>query len=186
MGGTRFITPWWQGVVVLHGLIAGELWLFPLLLAIGLDFVPKTKPVALTLFLVLSVLVLITITHWDRREGFQQREESTWLNPAVPPHPFTQYVRAGETVAWPEQALSVWLDLHTPNYWGSLQGVGSVFTEQKFAEWRRRGELVKQTPLRRSLCADPALDWVIVSRTDSDDSAVAVADTWALYSCRAR
>lgn len=186
MGGARFIIPWWHGMVPLHGLIAGELWLFPLLLAIGLGFVPKTRPVAVTLFLVLSVLVLITITHWDRREGFQQREESTWLNRAVPPHPFTQHVRAGETVAWPEQALSVWFDLHTPNYWGVVQGIGAVFSEQKFTEWSRRRELVNQSPRRRSLCADPALDWVIVSRTDSDDSAVAVADTWALYSCRAR
>lgn len=189
IAGARFITPWWPGALVLHGLVAGSLWPLPLLLAwlLGQKPLSSRTGVALAAVVVVAGLLILTLGAWDKRPFSVQRMEARYLNSHQPPHPFSAYIRRGETVAWPEQEMTVWLELHTPSYWGKTQGIGVVFSHDKFAKWQRRGARVAAAPTRLALCADPLLDWVVVMQpvtAVAAVAAVAIAPSGAaLYAC---
>lgn len=186
IAGARFVTPWWPGALVLHGLVAGGLWPLPLLLAwlLGRESLFSRTGVALAAVAAVAGLLILTLGAWDKRPFSVQRMEARYLNSHQPPHPFSAYIRRGETVAWPEQEMTVWLELHTPSYWGKTQGIGVVFSHDKFAEWQRRGARVAAAPTRLALCADPLLDWVVVMQPVTAVAALAVAPSGAaLYAC---
>lgn len=190
IAGMRFVTPWWPGALALHGLLAGSLWPLPLLLAWlpGWQAMSSRTGVALAAVLVMAGLLVLVLGSWDKRPQRMQRMEVRYLNSQQQPHPFSAYVRNGETVAWPEQEMTVWLDLHTPSYWGKTQGIGVVFSHDKFAEWQRRGaffEPAENHPEKRlALCADPLLDWVVTPQPVAGIAAIAVLPDAALYACR--
>jgi hypothetical protein len=144
--------------------------------------------VALAAVVVMAGLLVLVLDSWDKRPQRVQRMEARYLNRHQPSHPFSAYIRNGETVAWPEQEMTVWLDLHTPSYWGKTQGIGVVFSHDKFAEWQRRGTLVAAAPTRLALCADPLLDWAVAMQpvaAAAAVAAVAIAPSGAaLYACR--
>jgi len=185
IAGARFVAPWWPGALVLHGLVAGSLWPLPLLLAwlLGRQEMSSRAGVALTAVVVMAGLLVLLLDSWDKRPQRVQRMEARYLNSHQPSHPFSAYIRNGETVAWPEQEMTVWLDLHTPSYWGKTQGIGVVFSHDKFAEWQRRGALVAAAPTRLALCADPIVDWVVSPQPIAGIAPLTVVADGALYAC---
>jgi hypothetical protein len=187
IAGARFVTPWWPGALVLHGLVAGSLWPLPLLLAwlLGRQHPASMPGVVFVAVVAVTGLLILVLGSWDKRPLPVQHKEARYLNSHQPSHPFSTYIRRGETVAWPEQEMTVWLDLHTASYWGKTQGIGVVFSHDKFAEWQRRGALVAAAPSRLALCADRLLDWVVVMHPLTAVTPVAVAPSGAaLYACR--
>lgn len=190
IAGARFVGSWWHGAVVLHGLVAGAMWLLPLLLAFCLGSLSQRRgfPPLVALFAVLLVIVLLaaTIAHWDWRSDAQRVEEARWLNPQAAPHPFARFIRPGETVAWPEREMSVWFELHTASYVGDIQPTGSVFSRVKFDAVMARTKRLQQAPQRMDLCSDPALDWVVSKRQFAGQMPAAQTAGWNLYACNGR
>lgn len=187
--GARFIGNWWHGAVALHGLVAGEMWPLPLLLAAGIGQLAKWRAAAPLAVVILSGMVVVTITRWDWRNDAQRSDEARWLNPQAVPHPFAQLIHSGDTIVWPEKETTVWFVLHTANYVGEIQHIGVVFSREKFMEWQRRDALLKQVeqrPEKRlALCTDPVVDWVVLSQPVAGVAAAAAAvlPGATLYAC---
>jgi hypothetical protein len=83
--------------------------------------------------------------------------------------------------------MTVWFRLHTASYWGKTQGIGVVFSREKFAEWQRHGALAEQASTlasnRLDLCADPIVDWVVSLHPIAGIAPLTVAADGALYAC---
>jgi hypothetical protein len=185
IAGARFIKPWWQGPLWLHGLVTGGWWPLPLLLACLLGW-KHTPPLAAKVMpMVVAGLLVWGITHWDKRPEPLRHKEASYLDNHQPPHPFAAYIRSGQTVAWPEREMTVWFKLHTASYWGKTQGIGVVFSQQKFAEWQRRGVLVEKASNRLAVCADPTVDWVVSPQLIPGVAPLAAVSDGAVYACRA-
>lgn len=184
IAGARFLGVWWPGAEVLHGLVAGGSWLFPLLLAIIFGTLPKWRaatPVALVL---LVATVGVTLAAWDWRSAPRRAEEARWLAPGqAAAHPFARLIPPGEVVAWPERETTVWFELHTASYVGEIQRTGSMFSKEKFALLNQRAERLRQTDYRRELCRDPELDWVVARTPAPGVLPVAQTQDWGLYPC---
>ncbi len=180
--GARFIQPWWQGPLWLQGLVSGGGWLLPLLLA-WLSCRKYSLPMARILTLLVAVLLVLGMAHWDKRSERLLKREESYLNNHQPPHPFAAYIRSGQTVALPEHEMTVWFVLHTASYWGKTQGIGVVFSQKKFIEWQRRGDLVEEPCHPLTACTDPMVDWVIAPRPIPDIAPLATAPDGALYAC---
>jgi hypothetical protein len=185
IAGARFIKPWWQGPLWLHGLVTGGWWPLPLLLACALGWKHKPPLAAKAMPMFAVGLLVWGIAHWDKRPEQLRRTEASYLNSRQPSHPFAAYIRSGQTVAWPEREMTVWFKLHTASYWGKTQGIGVVFSQQKFAEWQRRGALVEKASNRLAMCADPTVDWVVSPQTIPGVAPLAAVSDGALYACRA-
>lgn len=185
IAGARFVTPWWPDALLLHGLVAGGLWPLPLLLAWLLGRRSLFSGVGTGMATVIAVtgLVAMVLGKWDVRPESLRRMEGRYLNSRQSPHPFAAYIHSGDTVAWAEREMTVWLDLHTSSYWGSTQGIGVVFSQEKFTEWRRRAALVAKASTPLALCADPMLDWVVMPQPVAGVAAIAVAPGAVLYAC---
>lgn len=191
ISGARFVGSWWHGAVALHGLVAGEMWLLPLLLAFCLGHLPRWRGVGPFAAILAIVLLVTALARWDWRGETQRTDEARWLNPQVVPHPFTRFIRLGDTIVWPEKETTVWLVLHTANYIGEIQHIGVVFSRDRFNEWQRRDAFLKQVNKRPgnrlALCVDPLLDWVVMPQSVAGIAAVAVVPSGAaLYACRPR
>lgn len=183
IAGARFVTPWWPGAIVLHGLVAGSFWLLPLLLAWLLGWKPLPPVVAKGIPMVIAGLLVWGGAHWDKRPAPLRHKEASYLDNRQPPHPFAAYIRSGQTVVWPEREMTVWFVLHTASYWGKTQGIGVVFSQKKFAEWQRRGILVEKASHRLGLCSDPIVDWVVSPQPIPDVAPLARVSDGALYAC---
>ncbi|AJP48680.1 hypothetical protein PG1C_10005 [Rugosibacter aromaticivorans] len=185
--GARFVGAWWHGAVALHGLVAGGIWLLPLLLAAGIGWLAKWRVAAPLAVVILGGVIAVTLAQWDWRNNAQRSEEARWLNPHAAPHPFARFIQPTETIAWPEKETTVWFVLHTANYVGEIQHIGVVFSRDKFMEWRRRDAFLKQVvnlPEKRlALCGDPVVDWVVMPQPVAGVAAVAVLPGAALYAC---
>ncbi|MES2237059.1 MAG: hypothetical protein V4500_04805 [Pseudomonadota bacterium] len=183
IAGARFITPWWPEALWLHGLVAGSMWPLPLLLAwlFGqknmLLLAMKMMPI------VIAGLLIWVFAYWDKRPEPLRLMEASYLNSRQSPHPFVKYIQSGDIVVWPERELTVWLTLHTANYWSKAQGIGVVFSQEKFTEWQRRGVLVEGASRRLTLCADPIVDWVVATRLIPGIAPLAVLPDAVLYAC---
>ena len=185
--GARFVGAWWHGAVALHGLVAGAMWLLPLLLAIASGWLAKWRAVAPLAVMILGGMVVATMTQWDWRNNAQRSDEARWLNPQAASHPFARYIRPGEIIVWPEKETTVWFVLHTANYVGEIQHIGVMFSRDKFMELRRRDALAKKISNRASnrldLCADPIVDWVVSPQPIAGIAPLTVAADGALYAC---
>ena len=185
IAGARFIKPWWQGPLWLHGLVTGGWWPLPLLLACVLGWKHTPPLAAKAMPILVAGLLVWGIAHWDKRPEPLRRTEESYLNGRQPPHPFAAYIRSGQTVAWPEREMTVWFKLHIASYWGKTQGIGVVFSQKKFAEWQRRGVLVEKASNRLAVCADPTVDWVVSPQPIPGVAPLAAVSDGALYACRA-
>lgn len=183
IAGARFIKPWWQGPLWLHGLVTGGWWPLPLLLAFMLSWRRMPPLTAKAVQIVVAGLLVWGIAHWDKRPELLRHKEESYLNGRQPLHPFAAYIRSGQTVAWPEREMIVWFRLHTSSYWGKTQGIGVVFSQEKFAEWQRRGVLVEKASNRLGLCADPIVDWVVLPQPITSIAPLAAVADGALYAC---
>jgi hypothetical protein len=187
IAGARFVGSWWHGAVVLHGLVAGAMWLLPLLLAFCLGHLPRWRGVGPFAAILAIVLLVTALARWDWRGEAQRNDEAHWLNPQAAPHPFARFIRSGDTIAWPEKETTVWFVLHTANYIGEVQHIGVVFSRDRFNEWQRRDAFLKQVEPRPEkrlvLCNDPLVDWVVMSQPVASAAAVAVQPGAVLYAC---
>jgi len=187
IAGGRFIKPWWQGPLWLQGFVTGGWWPLPLLLAFVLGCKRMPPLIAKAAPMVVSGLLVWGMAHWDKRPEPLRDKEENYLNSRQPPHPFAAYIRSGQTVAWPEREMTVWFRLHTASYWGKTQGIGVVFSREKFAEWQRHGALAEQASTlasnRLDLCADPIVDWVVSLHPIAGIAPLTVAADGALYAC---
>ncbi len=165
--GSKMLQPWWQGAVWLHGLVAGGGWDLPLLVAMYVAWGPKSSRAAFHLGITCALVALLFLAFqdWDRRTRDRRIAEACYLNDRCASHPFRQAIGAGETVFWAERELDVWFILNRANYFGNVQRIGSVFSREKFLEWRRREAHVAAGTDPARLCGEPKLDWVISSAT---------------------
>lgn len=183
MAGRQMLNPWWAGSEWLHGLLAGGFWPVAALLA-WTDTVRMRFPGEMWLLPVAgAVAMLFLIPQWDRRDASRRAEEVCHLSPFCPSHPFSRVINPGDTVYWPEREITVWFDLRTASYHGLVQRTGAVFSKRKFEEWRRREQWIEAHPDLRGLCADPVLDWVVLSYSLSEQEPRASAGNAHLHAC---
>lgn len=174
IAGGQLMNPWWTGAEWLHGLVAGNSWHLAALLALALgwlcrdDFTAagERRKVSAARMVALAVVILVVaaaLPAWDRRSAQYRLEQACYIDASCPPHPFRQWIAPGSTVFWPQRELTVWFEIGTANYFGPLQAIGRLFSSEKFYEWQRRQSLVAAGIDPRLLCADPRLDWVVLS-----------------------
>ncbi len=184
--GNRLLVPWWEGNIVFHGLVAGGSWHLPLVLAGALGLLPRYRRLIPIFCVLFAVFLFTTVSSWDKRDEAVRAEESSWLSVDAKHHPFSTFVQPGETVAWPARERTVWFGLHTASYWGPIQGIGAVFSREKFSEWKRRGNIVEKASSLVDLCVRNTTrkpDWVVMRYPSPRLSPVAsIADAF-LYSC---
>lgn len=185
IAGRQLLQPWWTGAEWLHGLVAGGVWHIAVLAVVpavwGLPQPPASWRMAAAC--VLLGLALFVLSQWDRRVESRRAEEMCYLERHCQAHPFLQEIAVGETVFWPARELTVWLTLNRASYYGEVQRTGAVFSRPKFDEWRRRNALVSAGREPRMLCADPALDWLVMGGDVSSASPRAVWRKARLYAC---
>jgi hypothetical protein len=190
--GHRFVVPWWEGWDWLHGLVAGGLWPLPIALAWLLARHAR-KPALLA---VAIAALLPAALHWDRRPPLRQETEGCYLAERCPPHPLRAWVNPGDSVLWDAHELDVWFRLHTQNFVSAMQGVGRVFSREKFVEWKARMSFAYRNPATGStqlrdvgeLCRSGGPRWLI-SQDARSPNAPSVAQwregkvTWHLHRC---
>lgn len=185
IAGHQLLQPWWTGAEWLHGLIAGGVWhiaLLAVLPAVWGWWLPSVSW-RMAAACVLFGLALFVLSQWDRRVESRRAEEKCYLERRCPAHSFLREIAVGETVFWPERELTVWFTLNRASYYGEVQRTGAVFSRAKFDEWRRRDALVAAGREPWQLCADPALDWLVMGGDVPGASPRAVWRKVGLYAC---
>lgn len=194
IAGSQWLNPWWSGAEWLLGLVAGASWQVAAMLALVLGWLsgggsaetwrnPLRRAVVIAVLAAIGLATIATLFHWDRRAEYYRIAEACYLDARCPPHPFRQWIAPGNTVFWPERELTVWLELGTASYFGEIQSTGKVFSPGKFYEWQRRQDWVADGTDPRHLCADPLLDWVVLSHSVPGLTAQAVSRNAYLYAC---
>ena len=191
LAGASLPNPWWRGAEWLHGLVAGSSWHLAAILALASGWqggedsaaTGHKRRISLLVILVLAAAALATLHVWDRRTERSRIEQACYLDAACPPHPFRHWVAPGSTVFWPGHELTVWFELGTASYFGEIQAAGRLFSSEKFYEWQRRQARVAAGSGPRHLCADPVLDWVVLSSPVPGLSPQAVLPYAHLYAC---
>lgn len=185
IAGRQLLQPWWTGAEWLHGLVAGGVWHIAVLAVVpaawGLPLPSASWRMAAAC--VLLGLTLFALSQWDRRVESRRVEEMCYLERHCPAHPFLREIAVGETVFWPGGELTVWFTLNRASYYGEVQRTGAVFSRAKFDEWRRRDALVAAGREPWRLCADPALDWLVLEGGVPGASPRAVWRKAELHAC---
>ena len=184
MAGYHMGIPWWKGADWVHGLIAGGTWPIPLFLANVL----QSRKMSRWVLIVLGAAFIWVVPNWDHRSNVRKQNEHCYLTMDCSAHPFTRFIREGETVYWKDMELFLWFRLSATSYVSGLQGVGRVFSERKHQEWVRRNAFASSAevhPLGTAMvCADPVINWAVVSMPVDGVSPQITTAEGHLYSCK--
>lgn len=180
--GEGLLNPWWTGATWLHGLVAGGTWPLALLAAwlMGFNILPFQRYL---LALVVAGLIVLALSHWDRRPEALKMAESRYLAVPTVAHPFAAFIRAGDVVYWPGRELTVWFELHTASYYGENASTGVVFSQDKFVEWQQRTRQVAGLTNPAQICRQAGVDWLVSSAPIPLLEPLAIHQDAHLYSC---
>lgn len=190
ISGRQWVNPWLSGMDWLQGLVTGGTWHLAAVAALVLGWLggntpseARRKPAMLVALVLVGLATMATLYHWDRRGEHSRNTQKCYLDERCPPHPFRQWIVPGSTVFWLGSETTVWFELGTASYFGELQAAGRVFSAAKFYEWQRRRAWIAAGTDPRHLCADPSLDWVVLTRSVSGLSPQSVLNHLHLYAC---
>lgn len=191
IAGAQMMNPWWTGAELFHGLLAGNSWHLAAVLAmvpgwLGGDdsgVMGRKRLLVIVVLAATALLTLATLRAWDRRSEQYREEQACYISTTCPPHPFRQWIVPGTTVFWPQRELTVWFEIGTASYFGDIQATGRLFSAEKFYEWQRRQSRVAAGTDPRLLCADPFLDWVVLTYPAPGLTQKAVLRHAHLYAC---
>jgi len=94
--------------------------------------------------LLIGPLLALVAMNWDQRLPAMKVAEARYL--VLGERPFGDFITRGDSVLWPGGEMETWFEIGTTNYAYWVQGIGSVFSNDKRVDLERRMRRIKAAP----------------------------------------